>query len=132
MTAWPEWIDTGDKYLRSATGGGGKPPRFAGSLRYNLVAMAFESYAMAILDFKRLLPENHSITDLVLALQKCVFLDPDLIRGLLDYEKYQRICSFEDYERIEIGVDELDGFCEIVGKIAALAHMVTANDANFA
>jgi hypothetical protein len=122
MTAWPEWIDTGDKYLRSAAGGGGKPPRFAGSLRYNLIAMAFESYAMAACDFNNILPENHTISDLVYSLQQCVTLDAKIVGQLLGYEKFQQICSFTDYTRLEAREEELDGFCDVVGKIAAIAH----------
>jgi hypothetical protein len=121
MTSWPEWIESGDKFLRTASGGE-KPPRFAGSLRYNLIAMAFESYAMAILDFKRLLPENHTISDLVFSLRQCISLDIKIEGPLLGYEKFQQICSFTDYTRIAIGEEELNGFCEVVAKVGTIAH----------
>jgi hypothetical protein len=114
MTSWPEWIKSGDKFLRTASGGE-KPPRFAGSLRYNLIAMA-------ILDFKRLLPENHTISDLVFSLRQCISLDVNIEGLLLGYEKFQQICSFTDYTRIAVGEEELNGFCEVVAKVGTIAH----------
>jgi hypothetical protein len=121
MTSWPEWLESGDKYL-GASGARDKPSRFAGSLRYNLIALAFESYAMAMLDYKNHLPENHTISDLVDALDRRLGLEKELAERLVAYERFQRICSFIDYERIDPSREELDGFCEAVGELGALAH----------
>jgi len=123
MTSWPEWIKSGDQYL-CAAGPSGRPSRFAGSLRYNLIALSFESYAMAMLDFNKYLPDNHTISDLVAALQRYLALETGLAERLLSYEHFQRICSFADYERTEAGPEELDGFCTAVSEVATLAHFM--------
>ena len=121
MTSWPEWIESGDKYL-GASGTREKSCRFAGSLRYNIIALAFESYAMAMLDYKSYLPENHTISDLVDALEHYLGLEKVFAGRLVSYEHFQRICSFIDYERVEPGPADLDGFCEAVRELGALAH----------
>lgn len=122
MTSWPEWIESGDRYI-AASGASDKPSRFAGSLRYNLIALAFESYAMAMLDFIKILPENHTISDLITALQRYIVLDSGLAERILSYERFQRICSFIDYERTEAGPKELDAFAEAVRELGVMAHI---------
>lgn len=117
---WQTWLENGDQYLKAATPKG-QESRFRGDVRYNLLAMAFESYAMAISDHAGTLPYNHTFTDLVDAIDPLVNLPGELKERILAYEDVQSICSIDAYHRgcpDKDGLDDLKGALEKVRRIA--------------
>lgn len=124
---WQTWLVNGEKYLRSASGKNGNPSKFIGAIRYNLVSLALESFVMAILDYHGKLPENHTFTDLVDALQLVVPLDPLLRKRILAQEDVQSICSLEAYHRHEPQADDIDDLQDAVSQISIVAHEVCVN-----
>jgi hypothetical protein len=95
---WQVWLKEGDQYLNAATPKGPES-KFGKDVLYNLLAMAFEKYAMAIADYFDVLPYNHTFTDLINTIDPLVKLPPELKSRILSYEDIQSICAIDDYQR---------------------------------
>ncbi len=118
---WMTWLNNGDSYFKAATPKG-KTVRFGTDLRYNLLSMSLEGYVMAISGFHNLLPDNHTFTDLMAALERVIPLDPDLKARVLKHESIQNICSLEDYHRSHPSEKVLTELRQAVEQIAGIAH----------
>jgi len=118
---WRTWLRNGDQYFKATTPKGEKSP-FDTDLRYNLLSMSLEGYIMAILDYHNLLPENHTYTDLMDALERVMPIDPCLKARILKHESIQDICSIEDYHRSHPSEAVLGDLKSAVAQIAAIAH----------
>ncbi|WDP92505.1 MAG: hypothetical protein HUN04_23385 [Desulfobacter sp.] len=117
---WKIWLRNGEQYFTAACPKG-KKSRFKADLQYNLLSMSLEGYVMAISDYYNWLPDNHTYTDLMTALERLVPLDPDLKAQVLRHESIQDICSIEDYHRsqpTEKMLDELKGAVAQIGRLA--------------
>ena len=119
---WHTWLKHGDQYL-----GADKEPkpgkkRFGGDIRYNVLSMAFEAYAMAILDYHKNLPDNHTYTDLIYGLERVIGLDVSLKERILKYENIQEICSVEKFHIARPTDDELEELKQAIREIGELAH----------
>ena len=97
------------------------------SIRYNLLSISLESYVMAILDFHHTLPDNHTYTDLINALEEVIPIDDTLKNRILQYENIQSICSIEKYHRTDPTEDELTDLRGAVIEISELAHHTIEN-----
>ena len=117
---WRTWRKNGDQYLNAATPKT-KASRFGTNIRYNLLSMALEGYVMAIVDYHGDLPENHTYTDLMAALEKVAPIEDALKKRILAHENLQSICSIDKYSRrdpTEAELSELKGAIEEMGRIA--------------
>ena len=119
---WNTWLKQGDQYLR-ATSPKGDKNKFNTEIRYNLLSMSFESYAMAILDFNKTLPDNHTYTDLMNALDHVIVINPELKSRILKYENIQSICSIDKYHINKPTEENLDDLKGAISEIAELAHV---------
>ncbi len=119
--SWRTWLTEGDQFLRAATPKSGKS-RFGGEIRYNLLSMSLEKYCMAMLDFNQLLPDNHTYTDLMDALDQVVSLDTSLRERILKYENIQSICSIDKFYYAAPTDDELTDLHSAVSELRELAH----------
>ena len=120
---WKTWIKQGDQYLKADTPKNGVH-KFNPEIRYNVLSMALEAYVMAILDFHDSLPDNHTYTDLIYALEKVVPIDERLKKQILDYENIQSICSIEKYHRTAPTSQELAVLKEAIIEISEMAHNI--------
>ena len=118
---WKTWLRNGDQYMNSATPKG-KKSRFGTDIRYNLLSMSLEGYVMAIMDVHNAMPENHTYTDLIAALETVADLDQELKSRILKYENIQSICSIEKYHRTSPTEEDLIDLKEAVGAIGSMAH----------
>ena len=123
---WKTWLNHGDQYMKAATPKGTKSILGA-SIRYNLLSISLESYVMAILDFHHTLPDNHTYTDLINALEEVIPIDDTLKNRILQYENIQSICSIEKYHRTDPTEDELTDLRGAVIEISELAHHTIEN-----
>lgn len=124
---WEEWLDNGEKYYKAASPKDGKS-RFTPDLQYNLLSMSLEGYVMAISGYHNLLPENHTYTDLMDALERVVQVDPDLKEQVLRHESIQEICSIEDYSRSHPSETALGELRAAIFKLGELAHKICVQD----
>lgn len=122
MDNFNSWLDKGNKYFSGVQGKNGNPCKLSPTIQYNLVCLAFESYVMAILDFHSKLPENHSITDLLDALETVMPIDIDLRNKIIKYEEVQLICPLIEYNRRDPSLEEVDDFKVSIKEISDLAN----------
>lgn len=118
---WQTWLKNGDQYLNAASSRKAKC-RFGPDIRYNVLSMSFESYAMAILDYHSRLPDNHTYSDLMTALESVIHIEDTLKGRILQYENIQSICSLEKYHRHNPTEKELADLCDAVGEIGIMAR----------
>lgn len=119
---WKTWLKGGDQYLRAASGKNGAPSKFSPVVRYNLLAMGLEGYVMAAVDAHRNLPDNHTFTDLMEAMDKYCPIDPELRAKIIHYENAQHLCRFDQFTIRELTAPELDDFRSVVTELGAFAH----------
>jgi len=118
---WRTWLKNGDQYLSAATPKN-KAGRFGANIRYNLLSMALEGYAMAILDYHGDLPENHTYTDLMAALEEVVLIEGSLKKRILACENIQSICSIDKYSRNDPTEEELKDLKGAIDEMGRIAH----------
>ena len=117
---WKTWLRNGDQYYQAACPKGEKS-RFTADLRYNLLSMSLEGYVMAISDYHGCLPDNHTYTDLMEALERVIPLDPVLKAQVLRHESIQDICAIENYHRSHPGENALEDLRDAVARIGQIA-----------
>ncbi|WP_372752742.1 hypothetical protein [Mariniflexile sp.] len=117
---WKTWLQEGDQYLKAY----GTKSRFGAEIRYNLVSMSFEAYSMAILDYHKSLPHNHTYTDLMNALESVIPIDATLKSRILKYENIQSICSIEKYYTTKPSEEDLTDLKSAVIEISNMAHNI--------
>ena len=92
---WPRYREEGEQFLRLAERAHEQQKKaFTPTILYNLVAMAIEKLVMAALMRCGRLPDNHTLHDLVAALERWL---PDSVRGLAEplcqLDSFQDICD---------------------------------------
>ena len=123
--SWRIWLDHGDKYLKAAIPKG-KIGILGPTIRYNLLSISMENYIMAILDFYKTLPDNHTYTDLITSLEQVVPVDEGLKSRILKHECVQSICSMSDYHRNDPSEDDLVDLTGAITEIGQMAHRICA------
>ena len=124
---WKTWMIHGDQYLKGSVPKDGKVSILGPVIRYNLMSMALESYVMGILDYYDSMPNNHTFTDLMEALELKVKIDRELKELILKHENIQSICSIDKYARREPTEQELNELSAAVNKICEMAHGICIN-----
>ena len=130
----PEAIDDGDIFLHDgdaflktglAAHTKGKKA-FTPEILYNIVAMAIEKFVMAALMQRGALPYNHTMGDLVEAMDE-VFPDAmgDLKNGLLDLDRYQEICDVDTFTVIPPALEEIPNMLALAERMQTLAYKTT-------
>jgi hypothetical protein len=125
---WKTWLERGKQYLMAATPKKEKSV-FNADIRYNLLSMSLESYVMAMLDFNHTLPENHTYTDLVTALDAVIPMDVDLKNRILKYENIQSICSIDKYHTVSPTEEELVDLKGAIEEIEKMAMSICGKEA---
>ena len=92
---WPRYREEGEQFLRLAERAHEQQKKaFTPTILYNLVAMAVEKLVMAALMRCGRLPDNHTLHDLVAALERWL---PETVRGLAgplcELDSFQDICD---------------------------------------
>jgi nitrogenase-associated protein len=118
---WSVWLREGRQYFKA---GSGEKSRFNNAILYNLLAMSFEKFVMAILGYHLSLPINHTFTDLIYSLEKFYPLDTETRNTLLKLETIQEICSFEDCMRADVSDEDIRIMRETIRKFDVMASDV--------
>lgn len=120
------WFNEGCQFFKAASG---EKKKFNATIRYNLLAMAFEKFVMAILIRHHQLPDNHTFTDLVEGLERVLPLDPEMKRTIIRLESAQQICSFTDCFKRDLDEKDLEIMKAMVQDIIGLAkyHVMTGD-----
>ena len=96
--------------------------KFSNDLIYNLVLMSIEKNFMALCLKNNYLPENHTISDLISAVNKVSVLENDLEKRLLEIEKYQKICTINDYIRKTDQIENIEFVVRVGNEVNELAQ----------
>ncbi len=106
---WQEYRRDGEQFLCTATTALKKGnTRFTPEILYNLVAMAIEKLIMAFLMRQGDLAENHTMLDLLHALEKHVGEHPEMTEQFTYLDSFQEICEIETYRRQTPSAAEID------------------------
>ena len=122
IQGWEEFLEDGNGYLRTATGAffNGNET-FTPEILYNLVAMSIEKFVMAALMRHGTMPYNHTMADLVEAMEETFPHAIDVIRdGLLKLDTFQDICDPYDFKIIAPTIDEIPGMLGLAEKMQLL------------
>jgi len=117
---WEQWLVQGRQYEVAGTSKNGAASKLSPVVVYNLFSMSLESYCMAILDYHGTLADNHTFTDLMDSLERVYTVNSELKRRILELEKCQQICAFDDFVVAE--VDSIIN-CEFQNVVALLGEM---------
>lgn len=91
---WRNYIKEGEQYLQTALKAAEKRKEvFTPEILYNITAMAIEKFIMGYLMFHGDLAENHTMADLVYALERHAGSQPELKEKLLYLDSFQEICD---------------------------------------
>jgi hypothetical protein len=95
---WQDYRRDGEKFLHTATAAHNKKKKaFSTDTLYNVTCMAIEKLIMAFLMKNGDLAENHTMADLLRALQLHLGDIPDLAKKLLYLDTFQEICSLDNF-----------------------------------
>ena len=123
IAGWDEFLAHGNGFLNTAMGAFDKGRQsFTPEILYNLAAMAIEKFVMAALMKQGALPYNHTMTDLVEALDETFpGAASDLKEGLLAMDRYQQICSFDTFHIETPTPDDIPAMLELAEGVCRLA-----------
>ena len=98
ITNWQEYRRDGEQFLHTAMMARKKNKKcFTPVILYNLTGMAIEKLIMAYLMKNGDLAENHTMGDLLTALERHAGSQPELAEKLHYLDSFQEICDLEAY-----------------------------------
>jgi HEPN domain-containing protein len=120
---WQDYFRDGEQFLKTANGAFQKKSKgFSTDTLYNVTCMAIEKLVMAFLMKNGDLADNHTMGDLLYALQRHLGNIPDIAEKLTYLDQFQEICSLENFV-IQIPTEEEVGkFLAIAKDIQNLLH----------
>ncbi len=131
ITDWQTYRRDGGQFLHAAEAAVRKGVvSFTPEVLYNLVAMAIEKLIMAFLMKNGDLAENHTMTDLLDALERHVGRHPQLTEDFAFLASFQDICELESYRRIDPTPAEIDRIIAIGLEVQGLLapHLLNIGD----
>jgi len=127
IPGWEEYLHDGDAFLRTGLAAHEKKKKpFTPEILYNIVAMAIEKHVMAALMHRGELPYNHTMVDLVAAMEE-VFpgLIVEIKGGLLELDRYQEICNVDSFSITPPDMEEIPEMLNLAVNMQRLAYGVT-------
>lgn len=119
---WEDYLKDGSGFLRTAVGAYEKQKKvFTSEILYNIIAMAIEKFIMAALMRHGALPYNHTMKDLVEAMDETFPAAIDELREeLLKMDKYQEICDLDGFKITPPETKEIPGMLIVAQKLQGL------------
>lgn len=119
---WQQWLKEGQQYEKAGIGKNKTASKLDPIIVYNLFSMSLESFCMAILDYHGTLADNHTFSDLLDSLERVCPVKPDLKCRILELEKCQQICSFDDFVVAQVDSIVNREFQDVIKLVSELAH----------
>lgn len=121
---WQEFYRDGHAFLEAARGGHDRRQEvFTPDILYNLVAMAVEKFIMAALMSQGAMPYNHTMADLVHAMDRTFpGKMKNLREGLLSLDQYQQICDLDGYTIQPPEMDEIPRMIDLADEVRKLVR----------
>ncbi|WP_417917102.1 hypothetical protein [Candidatus Electronema sp. JC] len=124
VKGWEEYFRHGEGFLNTAAQAHSKGVlAFTPEILYNLIAMAIEKFVMAALMRHGELPYNHTMADLVAAMEQ-VFPGKmgDIGEGLLKMDQYQDICSLDGFKISPPMMEEIPAMLKLAERLRQLVQ----------
>ena len=100
ITDWHKYLGEGEKYLALAQGAATRRREvFTPNIIYNVTAMAIEKLLMGLLMYHGTLAENHTMRDLLDAVERVTGPQPQFAEDFHYLDSFQDICSLDAYRR---------------------------------
>jgi hypothetical protein len=127
---WDLYLRDGDAFLHTAMSAYEKRRKvFTPEILYNIIAMAIEKFVMAALMQRGALPWNHTMGDLVEAMEEVFPAEISGIKeGLIDLDRYQEICDVDSFSIIPLDMEEIPKMLALAEKMQALTYGTTGSD----
>lgn len=122
IKGWEEFLEDGKAYLTTATAAHRKNNQvFTPEILYNLIAMAIEKFVMAALMQHGTMPYNHTMIDLVEAMEQTFpGKIKELRKGLLEMDTYQDICDLDGFKIIPPEPEKIPEMLELAEQMHTL------------
>jgi len=121
---WEEFWRDGKAFLKTAQAAHAKHRQaFTAEILYNLVAMAVEKFVMAALMWHGTMPYNHTMQDLVEAMDE-TFPGAlgELEKDLLALDAFQQICDLEGYSIRPPEMEKIPAMLELAARLETLVR----------
>jgi hypothetical protein len=124
IKGWEDFLREGEAYLKTGHAAHAKGRKtFTPEILYNLVAMAIEKLVMAALMQRGALPYNHTMVDLVEALESVA---PGEIAGLTEelvaLDRYQEICAVDSFKISPPSAEEIPGMLALAQNLRQVVY----------
>lgn len=97
---WTRFTGEGAQFLKTAKNAVRKRRKvFTPDILYNLIAMSIEKYIMGYLFYRKNLPDNHTLGDLMDALRRVDEVEDELCDRIVRMDRFQEICCITTYSR---------------------------------
>ncbi len=122
IPGWEDFRAEGKAFLKTASAAfGGHKKAFTTVILYNIIAMAIEKFVMATLMCRGKLPYNHTMKDLVEAMDEAF---PGAMtgtrEGLLKMDQYQEICDVDTFNITGPAMEEIPVMLDLAGRLQDL------------
>jgi hypothetical protein len=98
ISDWRQYLKEGEQYLATAVGAAARRSDvFTPEILYNITAMAIEKLIMGYLMSRGDLADNHTMGDLLDAVERNAGPQPELGAKLRFLDGYQEICDIDTY-----------------------------------
>ncbi len=122
ISGWQDFLKEGKAYLKTAVGAHARRRDiFSAEILYNIIAMAIEKFVMAALMRHGAMPYNHTMGDLVEAMEEtfCGAMG-EMKEKLLALDKYQEICDLETYTIRPPAMEEIPEMLRLAKQLESL------------
>lgn len=124
IQGWEDFWAEGKAFLKTASAAyGGHKKAFTTVILYNIIAMAIEKFVMAALMCRGKLPYNHTMKDLVEAMDEAFPGAMTGIReGLLHMDQYQEICDVDTFNITGPSMEEIPVMLDLACRLHDLVE----------
>lgn len=131
LTGTTTFLAEGDGYMKVVAGAHKRPTVFTTELTFNLLTMAIEKHAMAILMACGTLPDNHTFLDLLDGLKWVLPVSSANHDLLLSLHEEESMCSLDVPPKPRVPTPEMLAlYIELGKRVQTAAHEMVSGTAN--
>ena len=127
LPSWQIFFNEGVSYRMTLQKARSRPLIFTPVIMHNLSAMAIEKLFMALLVFDKRMPDNHTLMDLVQAVEKKFTVNEELAKNLEYMDSLQQICTMEKYVSVPIVENDISCFIDCCDRVFAMVTAILPN-----
>ncbi|MDD3813507.1 MAG: hypothetical protein PHZ02_02585 [Desulfocapsaceae bacterium] len=125
IQGWEDFWAEGKAFLKTASAAYAQHKKaFTTVILYNIIAMAIEKFVMTALMCQGKLPNNHTMKDLVEAMDEAFpsAMSGGIREGLLKLDQYQEICDVDTFNITGPAMEEIPVMLDLAGRLQDLVE----------